>query len=137
MNYGGIGVVIGHEITHGFDDQGSQYDKVGNLRNWWDTTILENFQKRAQCIVDQYGGFVVPDIGIHVDGENTLGENIADNGGLKQSFRAYRKWVDSVGKEELPLPGMNLSHNQLFFINFAQGYRNATKLTRVFGNVPM
>ncbi|XP_052765248.1 neprilysin-1-like [Mya arenaria] len=120
MNYGGIGVVIGHEITHGFDDQGSQYDKVGNLRNWWDTTILENFQKRAQCIVDQYGGFVVPDIGIHVDGENTLGENIADNGGLKQSFRAYRKWVDSVGKEELPLPGMNLSHNQLFFINFAQ-----------------
>ncbi|XP_052252371.1 neprilysin-4-like isoform X2 [Dreissena polymorpha] len=120
MNYGGIGVVIGHEITHGFDDQGSRYDKDGNLRNWWDTSILENFHNKSQCIVDQYGNFQVPDVGLTVNGLNTLGENIADNGGLKQSFRAYRKWVAEVGHEEPLLPGVNFTHNQLFFLNFAQ-----------------
>ncbi|XP_053381841.1 neprilysin-like [Mercenaria mercenaria] len=117
MNYGGIGVVIGHEITHGFDDQGRQYDKEGNLKDWWGDDIVNNFKAETHCIVDQYGKFTVA--GHHVDGKNTLGENIADNGGLKQSYRAYRHWVDSHGEEPL-LPGVNYTHNQLFFISFAQ-----------------
>lgn len=118
LNYGGIGVVIGHEITHGFDDQGRKFDKEGNMQEWWSTDIIRNFQAQAQCIVNQYGKFEIA--GEHVDGTNTLGENIADNGGLKQSFRAYRHWVKSRGKEEPRLPGVNLTHNQLFFLGFAQ-----------------
>ncbi|XP_053378445.1 neprilysin-like [Mercenaria mercenaria] len=124
MNYGGIGAVIGHEITHGFDDGGRQYDKNGNLKEWWDTSIIDNFKEKAQCIVDQYSQFVVPEANLNVNGINTLGENIADNGGLKQSFRAYRKWVEQRGSEEPMLPGLNFTHNQLFYINFAQTWCN-------------
>ncbi|XP_053378929.1 neprilysin-like isoform X2 [Mercenaria mercenaria] len=124
MNFGGIGVVIGHEITHGFDDRGRQYDKDGNLKEWWDASIITNFKEKAQCIVDQYGQFVVPEANLSVNGINTQGENIADNGGLKQSFRAYRKWVEQRGSEEPMLPGLNFTNNQLFFINFAQIWCN-------------
>ncbi|XP_052212856.1 neprilysin-like isoform X2 [Dreissena polymorpha] len=124
MNFGGIGVVIGHEITHGFDDRGRQYDKDGNLAHWWDETIIGKFKAKAQCIVNQYGNFTVSEANLNVNGINTQGENIADNGGLKQSFRAYRRWVESVGKEEPLLPGLNYTHNQLFFINFAQIWCN-------------
>ncbi|KAI0216966.1 hypothetical protein LSAT2_031116 [Lamellibrachia satsuma] len=119
LNYGGIGVVIGHEITHGFDDKGRQYDKNGNLRQWWNNNTIFAFRKRAQCIVDQYSNYKLEPFGLQIDGKNTQGENIADNGGLKESFRAYRKWVERNG-EEAPLPGMNLTHNQLFFLNYAQ-----------------
>ncbi|XP_052819632.1 neprilysin-4-like isoform X2 [Mya arenaria] len=124
MNYGGIGVVIGHEISHGFDDRGRQYDKDGNLVQWWSDTIINNFKEKAKCIVDQYGDFLVREANLTINGINTQGENIADNGGLKQSFRAYRRWVESMGKEEPMLPGLNYTHNQLFFINFAQIWCN-------------
>ncbi|XP_060577796.1 neprilysin-like isoform X2 [Ruditapes philippinarum] len=124
MNYGGIGVVIGHEITHGFDDRGRQYDKNGNLQEWWDASIIANFKDKAKCIVDQYNEFIVPEAELNVNGINTQGENIADNGGLKQSFRAYRKWVEQQGREEPLLPGLNFTNNQLFFINFAQIWCN-------------
>ncbi|PVD36841.1 hypothetical protein C0Q70_03831 [Pomacea canaliculata] len=120
LNYGGIGVVIGHEITHGFDDRGRQYDKFGNLQQWWDDEAIGKFKTRAQCIINQYGNFTVPEAGMKINGVNTQGENIADNGGLKQSFRAYRNWVKEQGKEEPLLPGLNFTHDQLFFINFAQ-----------------
>ncbi|XP_013792555.2 neprilysin-2-like, partial [Limulus polyphemus] len=119
LNYGGIGVVIGHEITHGFDDKGRQFDKDGNLKQWWNNGTIERFRERAQCIVDYYSSYVLEDIGLNVNGKMTQGENIADNGGLKQSYRAYKKWVEKNGKEPL-LPGIRLSHDQLFFLNFAQ-----------------
>ncbi|KAK2184852.1 hypothetical protein NP493_250g03007 [Ridgeia piscesae] len=120
LNYGGIGVVIGHEITHGFDDQGRQFDLNGNLKQWWPQEVIEKFTKRAQCIVDQYGSYVVPEINMKVNGKLTQGENIADNGGLKEAYIAYRKWVQRQGREEDVLPGLNLNNNQLFFLSFAQ-----------------
>ncbi|XP_070561877.1 neprilysin-1-like isoform X2 [Ptychodera flava] len=120
MNYGGIGMVIGHEITHGFDDRGRQFDKNGNLHQWWSEESVENFKRKAQCIVDQYSNYTVPEINMNINGVQTQGENIADNGGMKEAFLAYRKWVERNGKEEDPLPGIDLTHNQLFFVNFGQ-----------------
>ncbi|KAK6188536.1 hypothetical protein SNE40_004694 [Patella caerulea] len=139
INYGGIGVVIGHEITHGFDDQGRQYDKSGNLRQWWTDDVITKFKSKAQCVIDQYGGFTVPEAGIQINGINTQGENIADNGGLKQSFQAYRNWVKQRGKEEMVLPGLDFTPNQLFFINFAQiwcsNMRKESAINRVLTGV--
>uniref|UniRef100_A0A8C6T4I0 Neprilysin n=1 Tax=Neogobius melanostomus TaxID=47308 RepID=A0A8C6T4I0_9GOBI len=120
LNYGGIGMVIGHEITHGFDDNGRNYDKDGDLKDWWTPDSTQRFLELSKCIVDQYGNFSW-DLanGIHLNGNNTLGENIADNGGIRQAYQAYKNYVALHG-EEPPLPGINLSHDQLFFLNFAQ-----------------
>ncbi|GFN77023.1 membrane metallo-endopeptidase-like 1-like protein [Plakobranchus ocellatus] len=119
LNYGGIGVVIGHEITHGFDDKGRQYDKDGNIKQWWDNQTSQAFCSRAQCFIDQYSNFKLEQIDQYMNGKMTQGENIADNGGLKQAYRAYRKWVQKNGEEQ-DLPGIGLNHNQLFFLNYAQ-----------------
>nr|QHX41531.1 neprilysin-like 1 [Octopus vulgaris] len=120
MNYGAIGVVIGHEITHGFDDRGRQFDREGNLRQWWSTDVIKRFTKKADCIENQYSNYSVPEANMKINGRNTLGENIADNGGLKQSFRAYKNWIRKRGAEEPKLPGLNYTHEQLFFLGFAQ-----------------
>uniref|UniRef100_A0A182QHT6 Uncharacterized protein n=1 Tax=Anopheles farauti TaxID=69004 RepID=A0A182QHT6_9DIPT len=119
LNYGGIGVVIGHEITHGFDDKGRQFDKDGNMMQWWNNATIKTFRERAQCIIDQYSRYKIDEVGLFMDGRMTQGENIADNGGLKQSYRAYRKWVSQHGSEP-DLPGLNMTHDQLFFLNYAQ-----------------
>ncbi|XP_032824114.1 neprilysin [Petromyzon marinus] len=120
LNFGGIGMVIGHEIIHGFDDSGRNFDKDGNLVDWWSAESAKNFKQKSQCIIDQYGNFQW-DLagGQNLSGINTLGENIADNGGIRQAYEAYMAWVKDNG-EELPLPGLHLSHQQLFFLNFAQ-----------------
>uniref|UniRef100_A0A3Q1ILH9 Neprilysin n=1 Tax=Anabas testudineus TaxID=64144 RepID=A0A3Q1ILH9_ANATE len=120
LNYGGIGMVIGHEITHGFDDNGRNYDKDGDLKDWWTPDSTQRFLELSKCIVDQYGNFSW-DLanGLHLNGNNTLGENIADNGGIRQAYQAYKNYVKEHG-EEPPLPGIDLSHDQLFFLNFAQ-----------------
>ncbi|KAK2179422.1 hypothetical protein NP493_491g01000 [Ridgeia piscesae] len=120
LNFGGIAMVIGHEITHGFDDKGRQFDLNGNLKQWWSDSVIEKFKQRAQCIIDQYSNYTVPEVNMNLNGGQTQGENIADNGGLKQAYRAYRKWVSRQPGEERLLPGISLSHNQLFFLNFAQ-----------------
>ncbi|KAG1662546.1 Neprilysin-1 [Nymphon striatum] len=112
LNYGGIGVVIGHEITHGFDDKGRQFDEEGNLNEWWQNDVVEKFENQTFCFIDQYDNYVV-------NGLRTVGENIADNGGVKQSFLAYKKWVQKNGDEQL-LPGLGLTNYQLFFLNYAQ-----------------
>ncbi|KAK9502137.1 hypothetical protein O3M35_012728 [Rhynocoris fuscipes] len=119
LNYGGIGVVIGHEITHGFDDKGRQFDKDGNMMQWWNNATIREFRDRAQCFIDQYNRYKIEQVDQFVNGRMTQGENIADNGGLKQSYRAYKKWVSRNGEEPL-LPGINLNHDQLFFLNYAQ-----------------
>ncbi|ESO99463.1 hypothetical protein LOTGIDRAFT_158548 [Lottia gigantea] len=122
LNYGGIGMVIGHEITHGFDDRGRQFDKDGNLIQWWDDEVIEAFKNQAQCIVEQYGNYTVPDISLQVNGVQTQGENIADNGGLKEAYMAYQKMVEENEIEKrVHLPGIeHLNNFQLFFLNFAQ-----------------
>ncbi|GFT04815.1 endothelin-converting enzyme homolog, partial [Nephila pilipes] len=117
INFGSIGVFMGHELTHAFDDTGRLYDKFGNLHQWWKDSTIKNFQQRSQCFVEQYSNYEAQ--GLNVNGVLTLGENIADNGGLKASFRAYQSWI-AKNHKELPLPGLNLSTNQLFFVGFAQ-----------------
>src|SRR6201996_8691051 len=87
INYGGIGAVIGHEITHGFDDQGRQFDAQGNLRDWWTEQDGKAFDERAPCIVKEYSSFTAVD-DVHVNGELTLGENTAYNGGLRIAYMA-------------------------------------------------
>ncbi|KAF4101555.1 neprilysin-like isoform X1 [Onychostoma macrolepis] len=120
LNYGGIGMVIGHEITHGFDDNGRNFDKDGDLKDWWTPSSTQKFHELSKCIVDQYGSYSW-DLanGQNLNGNNTLGENIADNGGIRQSYQAYQNYVKKHGKEAL-LPGIDLDHEQLFFLNFAQ-----------------
>ncbi|EEC19985.1 neprilysin, putative, partial [Ixodes scapularis] len=119
VNYGGIGVVIGHEITHGFDDKGRQFDQHGNLKQWWKPEALNLFHSKAQCMVSQYSKYVLPEVNMPVNGVNTQGENIADNGGVKQAFRAYKRREERTGTEP-QLPGLNLTHDQLFFLTYAQ-----------------
>jgi hypothetical protein len=87
VNFGAIGAVIGHELTHGFDDQGRQFDAAGNLRDWWTEEDAKAFEKRAQCFVDQYGSFTAVD-NVKLNGKLTLGENTADNGGLRIAYMA-------------------------------------------------
>ncbi|KAF1674450.1 Neprilysin, partial [Pygoscelis papua] len=120
LNYGGIGMVIGHEITHGFDDNGRNFNENGDLVDWWTEESARNFKELSQCMVYQYGNFSW-DLagGQHLSGINTLGENIADNGGVRQAYKAYENFVKKHGKEEL-LPGLQMNHKQLFFLNFAQ-----------------
>ncbi|KAG7188439.1 hypothetical protein KM043_008081 [Ampulex compressa] len=120
LNYGGIGVVIGHEITHGFDDKGRLFDKDGNLHRWWKYEAIGEFHQRAQCLIDQYSRYTVNEVGMQIDGINTQGENIADNGGIKQAFRAYERWLQLNGEADETLPGLSATGKQLFFLNFAQ-----------------
>ncbi|XP_076451830.1 neprilysin-2-like isoform X2 [Babylonia areolata] len=121
MNYGGLGSFIAREMTHGFDDTGRYYDKDGQARqSWWTDSDMANYEKQTECMENHYSCFRWKPARMNIDGLRTLRENIADNGGLKQSYRAYRHWVEQRGIEEHLLPGLNLTHNQLFFISFAQ-----------------
>ncbi len=90
VNFGAIGMVMGHELTHGFDDEGRQFDAKGNLRDWWTPPVGKEFDKRAACVVDQFDGYVAVD-DLHVNGKLTLGENIADLGGLKLAYARVRE----------------------------------------------
>nr|XP_014279943.2 endothelin-converting enzyme homolog [Halyomorpha halys] len=123
LNFGAMGVVMGHELTHAFDDQGREYDKFGNMHQWWNNKTIERFKKQTECVVKQYSSYEINTK--HLNGKQTLGENIADNGGLKAAYRAYLDWVDK-NKEEIPLPALNLTHKQLFFLSFAQVWCSAS-----------
>ncbi|CAL7951567.1 unnamed protein product [Xylocopa violacea] len=118
MNYGAIGFVIGHEITHGFDDQGRQFDKDGNLVDWWAPQTKEKYLERAECIIHQYGNYTVEEVGLNLNGINTQGENIADNGGIKEAYLAYQEWIKR-NHAEPKLPGLPYSPEQLFWISAA------------------
>ena len=118
VNYGAIGVIIGHEMTHGFDDQGRQYDKEGNLRDWWTKEDAVNFEKQTQVLVTQYDNFKILD-SLHVNGKLTLGENIADIGGVTVSYAALQKALQ--GKENKAIDGFTTE--QRFFLSYAQVWR--------------
>ncbi|XP_068437863.1 phosphate-regulating neutral endopeptidase PHEX [Clinocottus analis] len=121
LSYGAIGVIVGHEFTHGFDNNGRRYDKNGNLGQWWTNSSITAFTEKTQCMIDQYTGYHWQEAGLNVRGKRTLAENVADNGGIREAFRAYRRWVQQSrgGVEEPLLPGVGLSHNQLFFMSYA------------------
>jgi predicted metalloendopeptidase len=118
VNYGGIGAVIGHEIGHGFDDSGRQFDGTGALRDWWTETDAKEFDKRAKMLVAQYSA-VEPLPGLHVNGELTLGENIGDLGGLSIAYKAYK--ISLAGKSSTTIDGM--TGEQRLFIGWAQIWR--------------
>ncbi len=119
-NYGAIGTVIGHEITHGFDDQGSKFDDVGNLKNWWTETDRESFDNRAAGLVDQFAAYE-PLEGLAVNGELTLGENIADLGGVTLAYAALQ---NALGEQALSAPDANgLTAAQRFFVSYATIWR--------------
>lgn len=153
LNYGGIGYVMGHEMTHGFDDQGRQFDKEGNLVEWWQPETKKKYLERAQCIIDQYSNYTVKEVGLKVcqssfyyrtwfinvtlivlqkknylltqiNGINTQGENIADNGGIKEAYLAYNDWEQSNGQQEARLPGLQYSPQQMFWIGAANVWCN-------------
>lgn len=119
MNFGAIGSVIGHEITHGYDDEGQQHDADGNLFEGWEEATQTAFLEKARCIIEQYGNYTEPNVGLELNGISTQGENIADNGGIKIAYFAYRKYVAQNGAEQ-KLPGLNYTPNQLFWISAAQ-----------------
>jgi predicted metalloendopeptidase len=118
VNYGGIGAVIGHEISHGFDDQGAQYDGDGNLRDWWTEADHKNFKAKTAMLVNQYNQFE-PIPGYHVNGELTLGENIADNSGLAIAYKAYK--ISLKGKKAPVIDG--LTGEQRLYMGWAQVWR--------------
>jgi endothelin-converting enzyme len=118
VNYGGIGAVIGHELGHGFDDQGAKYDGDGNLRNWWTDADKAEFEKRGKQLVAQYAKYE-PLPGVHVNGELTLGENIGDLGGLTVALRAYKLSLE--GKAAANIDGF--TGEQRFFISWSQVWR--------------
>ena len=118
INYGGIGMVIGHEMTHGFDDQGSQYDKEGNLKMWWTKEDDTKFKAKTAAIATQYDAYTVLN-GVHVNGKLTLGENIADNGGLAIAYEAFKR--TKQGKSNDKIDGF--TPDQRFFLGFAQVWR--------------
>lgn len=117
ISYGGIGIVVAHEITHGFDSNGRKYNKNGDLKNWWSCSSNKAFEDKSKCFVDQYSSYEA--YGKKLNGLQTLGENIADNGAIKQAFEAYKEWVKRNG-EEPQLPAVNFTNEQLFFISAAQ-----------------
>jgi predicted metalloendopeptidase len=125
VNYGGIGGVIGHEISHGFDDQGSQYDGLGNLLNppgWFTQEDLQRFKSRTHALVQQYAAYS-PVPGFPINGELTLGENIADNSGIAIAYKAYRL---SLGGKEAPVID-GLTGDQRFYMGWAQVWRSKTR----------
>jgi endothelin-converting enzyme len=124
LTYGAFGSVAGHELSHAFDSGGRYYDENGNYTDWWDSKTVAAFNKRAHCFVDQFSQYTVdgPDGLLHIDGQRTLGENIADTGGLTSSYLAWKRRSKILGKEA-DLPGLEFfTHDQLFFINFGNLY---------------
>ena len=122
VNYGGIGAVIGHEITHGFDDQGRQYDAEGNLNDWWTPEDAKKFTDKANVVVDQFNNYTVLD-SVHVNGQLTLGENLADLGGLAIAYEAFKKTKQGRGNEKID----GFTPEQRFFLSWAQVWKANTR----------
>lgn len=121
VNYGGIGMVMGHELTHGFDDQGRHYDSVGNLVDWWSPTVAKAFEVKAECVVQQYDAYEsLP--GVHLNGKLTLGENIADQGGVRLAYRAWTKSHLNPKTTKASLIPSRFNEDQRFFIALAQSW---------------
>jgi endothelin-converting enzyme len=141
LSYGAFGSVSGHELSHAFDSTGRHYDQNGNYTDWWTDATVKGFEERADCFVGQYANFSVegPDGGrLAVNGRLTLGENIADAGGVSAAFAAWkRREAADDGSGELDLPGLDyFTHEQLFFVNYANWWcgksRKETAIQRIY-----
>ncbi|KAK0181205.1 hypothetical protein PV327_003507 [Microctonus hyperodae] len=131
LNYGTIGSIIGHEITHALDDVGNQYDKHGNMIDWWDPMTKKRFLKKTECIINQYSNYSIKGIDMKVDSFNNQGENIADNGGMKIAYLAYTKWLRKNKKYELPLEGLSYNPKQMFWIAAANNLCSRRRLNNL------
>jgi putative endopeptidase len=118
LNFGGIGMVVGHELTHGFDDEGRQFDADGNLRDWWTKPVSAEFDRRAACVEKQFDDYVVVD-DAHIKGKLTLGENIADLGGVKLAYATLERGEKQNGATPT---GSGFTPEQQFFLGFAQSW---------------
>ncbi|MCC8408371.1 M13 family metallopeptidase [Mucilaginibacter sp. UR6-1] len=118
INYGAIGAVIGHEMTHGFDDQGRQYDAQGNLKDWWTAADASKFKSKVQIMIDQYNGYTVLN-GLHVNGSLTQGENLADIGGVAIAYQAFKNTGQGKGDKKID----GFTPDQRFFLSYAQVWR--------------
>ncbi|XP_054275667.1 endothelin-converting enzyme homolog [Macrosteles quadrilineatus] len=120
LNYGAIGSILGHELTHGFDIEGKDYDETGQKASWWDSKVSDIYSQKAECFVDQYSKFSFHNSDqLKVNGTLTLAENIADNGGIREAIQGYRLYTARNGQEPY-LPGLqHYSHEQLLFLAFA------------------
>lgn len=132
MQYGGIGFIIGHEISHGFDNKGMNFDKNGNYHIWASDTSSAAFSEKSGCLVDQYSNYKI--FGQNINGKSTLGENIADNGGVKLAFKAYQDWLKHNGQDKT-LPGLSFENNQLFFLKGAQLWCSNIRRTSTLRNI--
>ncbi|KAF1851270.1 zincin [Cucurbitaria berberidis CBS 394.84] len=138
MSYGAFGSVAGHELSHAFDSTGRHYDQNGNLTDWWSNATVDAFKEKTECFVSQYANFTVPrsnDKPLHVNGRLTLGENIADAGGLSAAFRAWKRRAEE--KPNKDLPGLeHFSQEQLFFVSYSNWWcgktRKDTAISRIY-----
>ncbi|KAK0702357.1 hypothetical protein B0H67DRAFT_500455 [Lasiosphaeris hirsuta] len=138
MSYGAFGSVAGHELSHAFDSTGRHFDQAGNFTDWWDESTVKAFEKRAECFVEQYANYTVPGLDgkpIHVNGRLTLGENIADAGGLSASFKAWS--LRAAEKPNAHLPGLgHFTQSQLFFVSYSNWWcgksRPDTAVNRIY-----
>lgn len=138
LSYGAFGSVSGHELSHAFDSTGRHYDQNGNYTDWWTNSTVEGFERRAECFVDQYHNFTVPGLDgqpLHVNGKLTLGENIADAGGVSAAFAAWKRRAAETPNEDLP--GLDhFTQEQLFFVSYANWWcgksRKETAINRIF-----
>jgi len=120
LNYGGIGIYFGFPMTSAFDDTGRQFDKEGNLRDWWDQITIDSFNNQTQCMIDQYSAYHVKEVDKNINGKTTLGTNIADNGAARIAFKAFSKHEETHGPGQR-LPGLEgMSPSELFFLSLAQ-----------------
>lgn len=122
INYGRLGSIVGHEMTHAFDDKGAWYDKNGNWKLWWADDTYQKFMKTSECLVKQYNRFYITELHRRLNGTQTLGENIADNCGVRESYMAYKTWVTDHHISEPKLPGLDYTPYQLFWIAYATGW---------------
>jgi len=136
INMGAIGLVIGHELTHGFDDQGRKYDPQGNLRDWWTEQDGKEFEKRASCVADEYSSFVAVD-DLHLNGRLTLGENTADNGGARIALMALHEMIAADKTGQLDQKKDGYKPEQRFFLGFGRVWcqKQRPELQRMLVNV--
>ncbi|ALC47560.1 CG5527 [Drosophila busckii] len=125
LKFGTIGYLVGHELTHGFDTSGSEYDSTGRMRNWYTNKSMNEFAQRAECYVERYNKYHIPQINRTINGELTKDENIADGGGLREALSSYRRYMKQQQQEQEHelnerMPGIDLSPEQLIFMGFAQ-----------------
>ncbi|CAF1266909.1 unnamed protein product [Rotaria sp. Silwood1] len=129
-------MIIGHEITHGFDNTGRQFDKDGNRIPWWTNETIEKFNEHNQCFIEQYSNFSIPEIDMNSNGNQTQDEDIADNGGLKAAFYAYQNWAKNNVNIDKKLPGLTkYSNEQMFFIHFGYTWCTRLSVSRIFNRL--